>query len=208
MKLNTDKTNVMLFTRSRSWDFQPELLIDGNLLNVVESSKLLGVFVSSNMKWDKNIEYIRSKGMKRLWMLRRVKDLGGSLHDLLNVFDLQIRSVTEIACPVWNGSITKQHERILEGIQKSATKLMLGQGYKSYPGALNTLNLTTLEDRREQISLAFAKKASKSSKFNPWFKEIDRLTRTNEKFFLPKVRTASYEKSPLVYLTKLLNSYS
>ena len=127
---------------------------------------------------------------------------------MCEVFMLQIRSLTETACPVWNGSITKNHENILECIQKSATKIILGQNFKTYDCALETLNLITLSERRQQLCLTFAKKASASTKFMPWFKEIEKQTRTNKKFALPKTRTATYEKSPLMYLTKLLNSHT
>ena len=73
--------------------------------------------------------------------------------------------------------------------------------------------MDTLESRREQISIKFAKKALKSEKFNHWF--------TNEESKEPNIKTRSYEtklklkpvtfrkkkykNSPLPYLTDLLN---
>ena len=208
MQINTKKTNVMLFNKSRLLDFQPEIFINDELLDVVESTKILGIMLSSNMKWDENIEYIRSKAMKKLWMLRRIRELGGSTQDMLDVYILKIRCLAEIACPAWNGSITVKHSNILERIQKSAMRIILGQNYKSYKNALKKLDLKSLAERRKDICLTFAKKASKSSKYQAWFKRTKWKLRDNVQFLLPKTSTVRYKKSPLIYLTNLLNENS
>ena len=93
----------------------------------------------------------------------------------------------------------------LERIQKSAFRIILGQNYVSYNKSLEYLKLDTLADRRKQLCLSFARKASKDSKFKVWFSNLTKPTRTDPSFALPRTRTAAYEKSPLVYLTKLLN---
>ena len=138
-------------------------------------------------------------------MLRRVRELGGSTQDLLDVFVLQIRSLTEIACPVWNGSITKKNSDTLERLQKTAMKIIFGHTYKSYQKSLNLLGLKTLEERRKDVCLKFAKNASISKKYQAWFASINRQTRSNTQYSIPKARTTSYENSPLMYLTYLLN---
>ena len=124
---------------------------------------------------------------------------------MLDVYLLQIRCLTETACPVWNGSLTKTDSKILESIQKTSLKVIFGHQYKSYEKSLNDLDLTTLEDRRLQICSTFAKKSSESTKFQIWFNKSKRKTKSKVKFLLPKSRTTIYKKSPLVYLTKLLN---
>ena len=73
--------------------------------------------------------------------------------------------------------------------------------------------MDTLESRREQISIKFAKKALKSEKFNHWFtnkegKEPNIKTRSyGTKLKLKPVtfRKMKYKNSPLPYLTDLLN---
>ena len=81
MKLNIKKTNLMLFHRSRKYDFQPIISLEDKQLDVVEESKILGVIISSDMKWEKNVNYIVKKFMKKLWMLRRIKQLGGTIEE-------------------------------------------------------------------------------------------------------------------------------
>ena len=65
MKLNEKKSNIMLFNRAKTLDFQPKILINGKLLDVVKFTKLLGVMISSDMKWNKNVQYISGRGRKR-----------------------------------------------------------------------------------------------------------------------------------------------
>ena len=70
MKLNQKKTKIMLFNRSTKYDFHPKIFVEDELLEVVESTKLLGVMVSSDLKWDTHISYVVRRVMKKLWMLR------------------------------------------------------------------------------------------------------------------------------------------
>ena len=130
MKLNSKKTNIMIFNKSRKLDFQPTVYINGDLLDVVEHSKLLGVMISTDLKWAENIKYIVTRSMCKLWMLRRIKELGGSREDLLLVYILQIRCITELACPAWNGALTIKDSIRLENIQRCALKIILGTIYQ------------------------------------------------------------------------------
>ena len=51
MKVNSDKSKVMLFNLATKINFKSTLSLDpGNNLNFEESSKLLGIIVKSNLK--------------------------------------------------------------------------------------------------------------------------------------------------------------
>ena len=74
--------------------------------------------------------------------------------------------------------------------------------------------MESLETRREQISLKFAKKALKSEKFKQWFAMEDNNEPPNIKTrgYRPKpklkpvtFKRQRYKKSPIPYLTELLN---
>ena len=150
----------------------------------------------------------------RLWMLRNLKRLGANRADLVDVYYKQCRSVLELAAPAWTPGLTKLEIKQLERVQKSACAIILGQAFNSYKAALQILNMETLEFRREKLSLTFAKKALKSEKFKNWF-EIDETIEPNIKTrnYKPKpklkqvqCRKSKYKKSPLPYLTELLNN--
>ena len=206
MKINKDKTKIMLFNRSRSYDFQPSLFIDNNLLSVVEETKLLGVIISSDLKWSKNVTYMKDKCFKNLWMIRRMKETGATINEMKEVYIRQIRSITEIGCPIWNRSLTEKDKTKIEKIQKTTLRVILGQAYISYEKALKTLNLNKLEERRKQICKKFARKSERSEKFSKWFIPAERRTKSGNKFIVPNTRTRTYQKSPLMYLAHLLNT--
>ena len=52
----------------------------------------------------------------------------------------------------------------LERIQKSAVRVILGNNYNNYEDALKKIGLVTLEERREQMCLKFAKECLKLEK--------------------------------------------
>ena len=55
IKINAKKTNIMLFNTSKNYDFPPEFkLNDGEYLGVLSESRLLGVQIQTNLKWDSN----------------------------------------------------------------------------------------------------------------------------------------------------------
>ena len=49
MKINFKKTKAMIFNPCTSIDFQPELVVDGHEIEVVEEMRVLGVIVTSDM---------------------------------------------------------------------------------------------------------------------------------------------------------------
>ena len=72
--------------------------------------------------------------------------------------------------PAWQGNISQADKANIERVQKSALHIMLGEQYYSYKNALEVLSLETLDNRRNQLCLKFAKKCEKHDKFKNWFK--------------------------------------
>ena len=134
-----------------------------------------------------------------------MKEAGCTIDDMREVYIRQMRCLTEIGCPSWNGALTKGDIAKIESIQKTTLRIILGQRYLSYENALKTLNLTKLEVRRHHISKKFARKSQKSDKFTKWFIPAKKQTKSGNRFVLPATRTRTYQKSPLMYLTNLLN---
>ena len=57
--INKQKTKVISFTKSRKWDFPPEVKFsDGSQIECISATKLVGVVQSQNLRWSKNTEYI------------------------------------------------------------------------------------------------------------------------------------------------------
>ena len=69
MKINNKKSKVMLFNKSRKWDFPPEFGFSyQNNLEVVSEMKLVGVVITSDLRWVKNTQYICQKAMEKMWI--------------------------------------------------------------------------------------------------------------------------------------------
>ena len=170
----------------------------------------LGLHLTSNLKWKSNTYKMISKANKRLWILRRLKILGAQRESLVDVYVKQIRSILEFGVPVWQGSITMYERTDIERVQKMASKIILGRSYRSYDEALGTLNIENLEARRVKLCLNFALKAEKHPKFGKWFKEKNKTYNTRlkkTKYLEVHFNHNRYEKSPLGYLTRLLNMH-
>ena len=211
MKINNEKSKVMLFNPSKKLDFNPQLsLVSGTNLSLVESYQLLGVIIQNNLKWDLNTNYICAKAYERIWMIRRLKGLGATHSELVDIYKKQVRCVLEMAAPVWTPALTKSQINQIERVQKTVCAVILGPGYWNYSFAMTVLQLEPLSDRRLELCKTFSNKCLKSEKYQKWFvKRNDHLVKTRSKkttLYPVTTRTARYEKSPLPYLTKLLNN--
>ena len=117
-------------------------------------------------------------------------------------------TLLEYATPVWHSSLTGEDRLKLEHVQKSALRIILGQSYRSYNSALKITGTKTLFERRRKLCIKFARKSLRNSKFKHWFKPNVLQTKTRQdqpKFCEVYSRLGRYEKSPLSYLTHLLN---
>ena len=148
-------------------------------------------------------------------MLRRLKGLGANLDEMLEVYEKQIRCVLEMAVAVWEPGLTQCENKQIERVQRSAFSVILGDEYHSYENALTILDRKRLSERRYDLCLKFSKKASLHQKYQNWFSynpdiSVDMVnTRTEKpklKYKPVKTRTRSYKKSPLSYLTEILNT--
>ena len=147
----------MVFNFTENFKFSPRLFIQGELLQVIEKTRLLGTIITSDLRWEQNTSHIVKKANARMELLRRVASFGAKVEDLKTIYILFVRSQLEQSAVVWSSSLTGQNKADLERVQRSALKIILGPKYESYRKALFILNLETLEERREYLCLKFAK---------------------------------------------------
>ena len=129
LKINKSKTKVMSFNFSRKFDFLPKLSIGNEQLEVVESTKLLGVIISSDLKWNLHTDYATKKAKKKLWCLRRLSKLGASITTLLDQYIMITRNTLEQATPVFSEALTHSNIDEFEDVQKTAFKIILKGKY-------------------------------------------------------------------------------
>ena len=213
MKLNSEKTKVMLFNVAKRNDFMPEIKVKNETQNieVVEEFKLLGVLVTSDLKWDANTNAITTKAYKRLWMLRRLKNLGLKNSSLVEIYTSQIRSLLEFGAVTWHSMLTKENEKAIERVQKAAVAIILGQEHRNYRSSLEQLALQRLNVRREKLSINFAKKAAKHPRHSNWFVKKEPTNPMNTRsqkqaYKVTQARTQRLRNSPIPFMTDQLNA--
>ena len=202
------KVLIGLISIFHKFIFPPELFLSqSQALEVVQSAKILGVYISSDLKWSKNTDFIVSKAMKRIWILRRLRKLGFGDDFIIDVYKKEIRTVLEYAVQVWNGALTRKDSDKIERVQKIVIKFLLRQKYQSYTDACEYLQLEKLSTRRDQLCLKFVQKEYKNStNFFKIIKNQNRRLVSKKKFVHePKTRTKRHYSSPYVYLSRLFN---
>ena len=208
MKINQEKTKLMVFNPSRKSQFPPEMgFPDQENLEYVRKFKILGLIITDSLKWSENTQYIIDKCMKRLWILRRMKNIGLENNVILDVYIKEIRSVLEFCVPVWNGALTVENSTQIESIQKKVLKIILGGEYRSYEYACKIFNIQSLEVRRDNLCLKFAKKEyfKETSLFNKFTSQ--KQTRLSERVIVKEYNcnTDRFFRSSLPYLSRMLN---
>ena len=210
MAINEEKSNYMIFSRNREM-FSSRLTINNSKLDQVKIAKLLGVWISEDSSWARNCQEICKKAFPRINILSKLKYAGMNRSDLLNMYIMHVRSVTEYCSTAFHFSLTSEEDKKLETIQKTALKVILGQDYLSYEDALITTSFKSLRDRRQERSLKYALKAIKHPVNKNMFPINEngnaQNTRHPEKFHVYFAHTEGYKNSAIPSLQRLLNHH-
>ena len=203
------KTKSMNFNFTDNFQFDTRLKNKDQNIDLIDSTKLLGTVISNDLKWDMNTKEIVKKANSRMQLLRKCASFGPSVGDLQEIYVLFVRSILEQSATVWHSSISVENSSDLERVQKSALRIILGDRYPGYQQGLIRLGMETLKSRREMLCLNFAKKCVKNDKLKHMFPENpedqNMKTRKYEKYKVQFANTGRCQKSPIIYMQKLLN---
>ena len=110
---------------------------------------------------------------------------------------------------MWHSSLTQENVADLERVQKSAVKIILQDKYKYYRKSLNFLDIPTLSERCDQLSLSFAKKCLKNPQTKDMFplnkKSHNIETRNCEKYLVEHANTDRLKTSSIIFMQRMLN---
>ena len=112
MLLNEQKSNSRSNTK-----FATRMTMNGNTLDRVEEVKLVGVWVTTFLDWEKNTWEMCKRAYARISMLTKLKYVGTPIEDLLDVYILYVRSLLEYCSVVWNSTLTVQQSNDIERVQ-------------------------------------------------------------------------------------------
>ena len=108
-----------MFTKKKQ-PIQHNYILHNHLLESVNSAKYLGITVQSNLKWDKHINDITSKGNKALGFLK--PNLKTSNQQIkTQAHQVLVRSKLEYSCSIWDPHISESIRKI-EMVQQRAAR--------------------------------------------------------------------------------------
>ena len=130
-------------------------------LKTVKCIKDLGIIVSSDLSWSKNVNVTVNKANKLLGLIHRI--VGLSNRDAFStLYKSLVRSVLEYAAPVWNPYLSEDI-LALEKVQRRASWLALrqrrGEPVMEYEDRLRKLKWPTLETPWLYLSLVHVTKS-------------------------------------------------
>ena len=118
----------------------------------VNSTKLLGLYLDSNLTWHTHIDIMLSKSTQQLYFLKQLSRAGVPQTQLRHFY----LTVLEYAAPVWHHLITKTQADQTEAIQKRAIRIIYTCTHDMpYVSAIFVADLPTMSDRRDQLSRKF-----------------------------------------------------
>ena len=173
-------------------------------------TKLLGYWLTMDMKPDTHVAYMLKIAYSRLWSITRLKAAGVSDDDIFYFFTVKIRSVLEFSAPIFTSMLSEENISDIERIQKIVFRVILTERYTDYESACILMNAKSLKMRRSDLSLSFALNCLKTPQHQHLFKERKSLyytLRNIKSFEEPLCLSERYKCSPLPFLTRLLNEH-
>ena len=93
-------------------------------MEVIRETKLLGVIVNDHLDWTSNTSSLVKRANARMRLLHKLVDFGVPQDDLVNIYNLYVRSILEQSCQVWHSSLTLENLQDLERVLKNALKIL------------------------------------------------------------------------------------
>ena len=159
MKFHPDKCQVLHVTRARKKILHPYTLFRSKLQET-DSIKYLGINITSDLRWNKQIDMVKSKANSKLGFLRRNVRVA-STRLKAQLYSTVVRSNLEYAASVWSPHEAKLINS-LETVQRRAVRWALHryQRTASVRQMLAELGWQTLEQRRTHSRLLMLFKIS------------------------------------------------
>ena len=124
-ELNEDKCKELIIDFSRNSNrsnMLAPIMVNGKELELVSHAKILGLTVSSDLKWTAYVEKIVSKATTKLYLITQLKGAKVPIEDIIQIYCACIRSIVEYASPVFHNSLPKYLGNEIERVQKRFLK--------------------------------------------------------------------------------------
>ena len=158
MKLNVSKCTHARITRS-SAPIPTSFEVCGEAIPTQEKFKLLGIWITGDLRWNHHTEVVRSRAMRILGMLTRSFQ-AKSVNALRVIYLTMVRSILTFGTPAWHPT-SKSNLDKLERVQGRATRLILGYKKTAPESAATRLSrckLPSISDYLDRVDIKFLSK--------------------------------------------------
>ena len=145
MEFNVDKCKVMHLGHNNP---KRQYTMDGKRLAVTEKEKDLGVIIDNKLDFGAHIRSIVGRANRVLGLVK-ISFAHMDKKMFLNIYTTLIRPLIEYCVQVWS-PYKIGYIRLLEGVQRRATKLVPNLKNLPYDERLRKLGLTRLTERRKR----------------------------------------------------------
>ena len=169
MKVNTDKTQLLVISDALTYD--PAACIKDSQDNQISSSKgikVLGFHMSDRPNVAAHVEALRKQFRQKYWVLFHLRRHDFTTEELCKVYRNIIRPVADYCSPVYHSMLTDEQDEILERCQAHALRCILGKAI-TYARMREIAGVTTLRQRRVELTDKFTQKCLKNPRFSSWF---------------------------------------
>ena len=151
LAFNTAKCQVISFGRKINFAFNYRL--NNDLLVYASDFNDLGVTVSNTLSWNAHIRKIVSKSNRLLGLIKRTLGFRAPIKAKLLLYKSLIRSTLMYASVIWYPD--RASFKLLEGVQRRATKYILNDYVSDYKTRLKNIGLLPLSYFRELNDICF-----------------------------------------------------
>ena len=81
MLINQKKTKNIIFNFTNKYQFCTRLSLNGENVEIVQESKLLGTIIQNDLKWDSNTAHVVKRANARMVLLQKLSEFGAPTSD-------------------------------------------------------------------------------------------------------------------------------
>ena len=148
LKFNADKCSVLTLSGPRTQTEERAYQMNGTNLEHHNSEKDLGVTVDKHLTFESHILDKVNKANRIMGLIRK-SFISLNKQNFLLLYKALVRPHLEYCNQIWKPNLMK-HIRIIENVQRRATRQLPGMSGKTYSERLEELNLPTLSYRRKR----------------------------------------------------------
>uniref|UniRef100_A0A673ZIN4 Alkylated DNA repair protein AlkB homologue 8 N-terminal domain-containing protein n=1 Tax=Salmo trutta TaxID=8032 RepID=A0A673ZIN4_SALTR len=114
------KTKEMIVDYKKRRTEHVPILIDGAVVEQVESFKFLGVHITNKLTWSKHTKTVVERARQNLFPLRRLKRYGMGPQILKRFYSCTIESILTGCITAWNGNCSASDRKALQRVVRMA----------------------------------------------------------------------------------------